>query len=40
MSDMAQKCFNSWKEVFDVTNTEYLWCGLNVDCGWRKIKKY
>ncbi len=25
MSDMAPQCFNSWKEIFDVTNTKYLW---------------
>ena len=26
MSDMALQYFNVWKEVFDITNTKYLWC--------------
>ena len=41
MSDMALQYFNAWKEVFDTTNTKYLWCGWHIDRAWRKaIKRY
>ena len=41
MSDMASQYFNAWKEVFDSSNTKYLWCAWHVDRAWRKaIKKY
>ena len=31
----------TWKEVFDSSNTKYLWCAWHVDRAWRKaIKKY
>ena len=39
--DMASQYFNAWKEVFDSSNTKYLWCAWHVDRAWRKaIKKY
>ena len=41
MSDMALQYFNACKEVFDTTNTNYLWCGWHIDRAWRKaIKRY
>ena len=41
MSDMAPQYFNAWKEVFDTSNTKYLWCAWHIDRAWRKaVKKY
>ena len=41
MSDMAPPYFNAWKEVFDTSNTKYLWCAWHIDRAWRKaVKKY
>ena len=41
MSDMALQYFNAWKEVFDTTNTKYLWCVWHINRAWRKaIKRY
>ena len=41
MSDMAPQYYNAWREVFDSTNTKYLWCAWHIDCAWRKaVKRY
>ena len=41
MSDMAPQYYNAWREVFDSTNTKYLWCAWHIDRAWRKaVKRY